>query len=78
MKKRILKKKVMRIIHHLSRYTSVPVKTVKEECYEDVENHVKRFEEDLLYVYFDCKSLELMGKYESGWFWKSIGDENWK
>lgn len=60
MKRRILKKRTMKVVRDLSEYTGVPAYKLKSECYDDIKAHVKKYEIDELYVYFDCKAIELM------------------
>jgi hypothetical protein len=75
MKKRVIKKRVNKWIKWFSNYTEVPLKTVKEECYDDLYKLVKGRSIFYLDMYTDCKSIDLMEKYQCGWWVERESEE---
>lgn len=68
MNKRTIKKKAMRIVRDMSDYTDVPLETIKSECFEDLYKAIKRKDKFYLELHWDCVTIDLMIKYQCGWW----------
>ncbi|MGD7046935.1 hypothetical protein FZC83_01755 [Rossellomorea marisflavi] len=78
MNKRIRKKKATQRykygIEMLSVYCELPKGVVTDEVGEDLKHlsvDLNEWENDLD-VYLDCKAIDLMRKYKTGWFYREV------
>ncbi|WP_010497712.1 hypothetical protein [Paenibacillus elgii] len=71
MKKRLIKKRKNEWIRWIADYTEVPVKIIRNECGLDIENLIRRKDQETLDIYLDCVSIDLMQRYQCGWWWES-------
>jgi len=71
MNKRIRKKHSDKLyrwaVEFLVWYTDVPEKTVIEECGQDIRELSKSNDIQLMQVYLDCESIDLMIRHKCGW-----------
>lgn len=72
MKKRLLKKKTMQIIKHMSNYTDAKLSIVKSEYYKEVEDLVKKGSHSDLDLHFDKETINIMKKHKCGWFYHEV------